>query len=223
MVKCIFETCNNKSVTRSGHCNGHRKQFAKGKPLTPLRQKPKYKNCLFEGCKNLRMYKEGYCSAHTKQLRAGKELAPLFSRKRPKQIRLCDFIECGRRHLRKGLCSVHDRQRQKGIPLHPVRHNNKHGEGSLSSHGYKVFAKRKNGKKKYFYEHRMVMENHLGRKLFPKENVHHINGNKLDNRIENLELWSSQQPNGQRVIDKIKWAQEILEQYKNEIHLLNNS
>lgn len=45
------------------------------------------------------------------------------------------------------------------------------------------------------------------------ENVHHINGDKLDNRIENLELWSTSQPCGQRIEDKIQWAKQILNQY----------
>lgn len=52
-------------------------------------------------------------------------------------------------------------------------------------HGYRIISL---GRTKKIREHRMVYERFLGRKLEPFENIHHKNGNKLDNRIENLEL-----------------------------------
>lgn len=62
-------------------------------------------------------------------------------------------------------------------------------------------------------QHRAVMEQHIGRALLPGETAHHKNGDRADNRIENLELWSSAQPAGQRVADKLAWAREIIALY----------
>jgi len=60
------------------------------------------------------------------------------------------------------------------------------------------------------------MEEVLGRPLRTGETVHHKNGVRDDNRPENLELWSTAQPYGQRVADKILYAKEILSLYEPE-------
>jgi hypothetical protein len=64
--------------------------------------------------------------------------------------------------------------------------------------------------------HQLVMERMLGRRLHPGETPHHRNGQRDDNRPENLDLWSTSQPSGQRVADKVAWALELLALYAPE-------
>lgn len=111
---------------------------------------------------------------------------------------------------RKGLCEMHYARKQRTGTVHTTRRAA--GEGYYKD-GYLVKQMMVDGKKRSIAEHRLVMEEHLGRKLLPTENVHHINGIRDDNRLENLELWSSSQPPGQRIPDKIAWAIELLELY----------
>lgn len=74
----------------------------------------------------------------------------------------------------------------------------------------------RNGKWGERPQHVIVMEDHLGRKLEPDETVHHKNGIRSDNHIQNLELWSSKHPSGQRTEDMVNFCLEYLAEYAPE-------
>lgn len=155
----------------------------------------------------------------------------------------CKQKDCKNKSVRRGLCQKHYSQLSKqkctldncDLPrhaklyckLHYLRHHrhgdpniviiSEDGSGTINHNGYRVLYKPDhtnatiNGT---ILEHRYIMSNFLGRPLKDNENVHHKNGDRTDNTIENLELWVKSQPVGQRPEDLIKWAKEILRIYE---------
>jgi hypothetical protein len=125
------------------------------------------------------------------------------------------------------LCNpCYERLRKYGNPAEPPRRVANGEARYISDQGYvKISVPGLNGRLRTRSEHVVLMEELLGRPLAGDENVHHCNGVKHDNTINgplvnyrsgNLELWSTKQPKGQRVPDKIAFALEILREYAPE-------
>lgn len=107
------------------------------------------------------------------------------------------------------------RRRAKGFCDDHKFHNGPRKEG-YNLKGYKIVIlidPETGDYSRRTYEHVLVMEQKIGRRLVKGEIVHHKNGVRDDNRPENLELWNKGQPAGQRVEDRIPYYIEFLEQY----------
>lgn len=213
--KCAHPPCQKPAKGKAGlnrFCSGHAARMRRGAdmapPLVSRNPGPSDGKCSLSGCHNAH-YGQGLCQFHYNRNRTG---LPLNAPKRQK-IKSCGFPGCERPHDAKGWCNLHygrdragrtlegDSGEQRGSPI---------GTRRLEPNGY---MKIKVGPQEWKYEHRHVMEQAVGRVLFTEEGVHHKNGDKADNRVDNLELWSSSHPAGQRVQDKLAWARQIVSLY----------
>lgn len=162
----------------------------------------------------------GMCSIHYRRHLRGADMdAP---KRHSNKGEACTADSCRKRAANKGLCTSHHYRRTMGMDINypPIRRQarGEWGHWFINGSGYVLRQRKLKGQNKVErqLQHRVVMEERLGRPLLKHENVHHRNGIRHDNRLENLELWSTSQPSGQRVEEKLAWAREIVLLYEGE-------
>lgn len=206
---CSIEDCGNPAHTR-GFCAFHyQRWYRHGDPLHLERVRGRI--CDVEGCNEPHSAK-GLCQRHHAQAWRAEKRKQAPPKPPPINTQPCTVDGCETLQVARGLCPMHYHRLRKTGDTKP---RGRKPEGSIVN-GYRHLYRPDhpqawtNG---YVAEHRMVMADILGRPLLADENVHHRDGNKLNNDPKNLELWLSHQPKGQRVTDLLGWAREIVGRY----------
>lgn len=183
------------------------------------------KFCTIDGCDRVHCAR-GLCRNHYQQAKARGEFGhdacsvpscylpgtirglcrnhyQLEARRDERRRMRCNVDGCERAMIVNGMCHLHNaRVARFGEPGPAGLMRAPNGSGHISSGGYHMT--KVDGRN--VPTHRIVMEEVLGRPLSDRENVHHVNGVRDDNRPENLELWVKPQPSGQRVADLVEWV-----------------
>lgn len=139
--------------------------------------------CEVEGCSKPQLAK-GLCQNHYMLQR---KYGRTHLIRRPNGVRNipCEVEGCDKPGFCKGLCEEHYQRLRNYGRLHRIKATP--GSVCINCGGYKTI--RYNGKT--VLVHRLIMEEQIGRLLNSDEIVHHINGNKLDNRISNLQVMTN--------------------------------
>lgn len=192
--QCSIEGCQ-KQVDARQRCSTHYAQFKREGGLGV--------KCKEDGgCDKFAMVR-GYCETHYESRRRKGEFGG----------RLCRVEGCGRTAISRSMCQAHYAQEWRGEEVRPLSLGEVWGDWEVNFKGYVQRRGTFGGVRRTQLQHRVIMEEHLGRPLLRYEEVHHKNGDRADNRLENLEVWNTRQPKGQRPEDKIEYAVEILRLY----------
>lgn len=206
---CVVEGCV-KEETRRGLCGTHYMAWRRGQlNENGMEKRPKLRvssygpeaHCTVEGCAR-RPKVRGLCYTHSVRFKKGQDLVPEIKthyQKDAKSYVVCSVLNCERRAFSKSMCGTHASQRQSGLiddVGNKLRDKKKPGPPRKADQyivdGYiLVWAPeghphpQASGR---ILEHRLVMEGQLGRYLEEWELVHHEDGNRQNNEIDNLKL-----------------------------------
>lgn len=210
MSNCTHAGCN-RNILAKGLCSVHYERRRSGRDMdAPIVKRDAARGCSVAGC-NGKHREGGYCAFHIQRLKHG---TPLDAPRPVSRVAnpICSVSACEAPTHAGGLCNPHYRRMTAGRSLDtPIRPVNLPAGSTKTDGGGYIIEKASDGR--WIGQHRLRMEESLGRPLTADESAHHINGQRDDNRLENLELWSRYQPAGQRVADKIAYAKEILALY----------
>lgn len=210
-VRCAWEGCKNRSMLglTDGLCQSHHRRRLQGADMDkPLKRPRRLGEICSHGDCEMPAHAATLCGMHYHRHLKGMDMdAPPHNRPGVRRVGIepCSVSGCERKMSARGYCSMHYQRvittGDLGPPA-PVRNLN--GEGHLSVTGYMEITV--DGRRTL--QHRHVMEQAIGRLLTRHEQVHHRNGVRNDNRLENLELWVKGHPFGQRPQDLVAFVVE---------------
>ncbi len=198
---CSHPGCSH-SYYAKDYCRAHYMRWYRGQDMDAPIKGPK--PCSHPGCDQTSSAR-GYCPMHyQRKFTYHSDMnAPVRAhRRKDEPERECAWPLCAEQWqgASSGYCPRHELRRKENRQMEGPAYY-RETRGWLTKQGYRRISV---GGGKNRFEHRVVMEEMIGRPLLRKEEVHHKNGIKTDNSPENLELWVSWK--GQRVEDLIDFV-----------------